>query len=95
MATSFWLISVLGVSRIVHALGVILVAAAAGVFFGDRRFRLAGAALGCAVLLAGAVVLRARTAEPKTGVILEKDSFYNHITVADSGIRRSLTFDNT
>jgi spermidine synthase len=95
MATSFWLISVLGVSRIVYVLGVVLVAVAAVVFFGDRRLRLGVLTLGCAALLAGAIALHARTVEPKTGVVLEKDTFYNHITVADGGGRRSLTFDNT
>jgi spermidine synthase len=95
MATSFWLISVLGVSKIVYVLGAVLIAAAAGVFLGERRFARAAASLGCAALITVAFVWRARTDAPRTDIILEKDSFYNHIAVSDRSGRRTLTFDNT
>jgi spermidine synthase len=95
MATSFWLISVLGVSKIVYVLGAVLIAVAAGIMLVEKRWlRVAvTAAVGAAVLWAAAWNAGAR--EQRSSLLYEKDSFYHNIRVGEEGPVRYMYFDNT
>lgn len=93
LITAFYLIAILGVGNIVHGLGLTLLLVAAAVFLGDRRVGRAALALVCLVLLLFAAAWRART-RAEAGLLLESDSFYNHIQVAEDGITRYMDFDN-
>jgi spermidine synthase len=94
LATAFYLIVVIGVANIVHGLGLTLLLTAAAVFLGGRRIGRAGAAVVCVGLVLLAVMWRAQTRAAGPGLLLEEDSFYNHIRVADDGGTRYMDFDN-
>jgi len=94
LLTAFYLITILGVGNIVHGLGLTLLLTAAGVFLGDRRVgRAAVAVLGIG-LVVFAVVWGERTRAAEAGLVLERDSFYNHIRVAEDSRTRYMDFDN-
>ncbi len=94
LITAFYLILVLGVANIVHGLGLTLLLAAAAVFVGERRVGWAGTSLVCAGLLLLAVVWWAQTRATVPGLLLDMDSFYNHIHIADDSGTRYMDFDN-
>ncbi len=94
LATAFYLIVAIGVANIVHGLGLTLLLTAAAVFAGDRRTGRAGAMLVCAGLVILAVAWEARTRAAAPGLVLDMDSFYNHIRVADEAGMRYMDFDN-
>lgn len=95
MATAFYLISVMGVAKIVHALGITLLLVAAMVFLAGRKAARGGIAFACAVLLFGGAVWHERISASNTGTLYEKDTFYHHIMVAEYGGTRHLKFDDT
>ena len=95
MATAFYLISVMGVAKIVHALGITLLLVAAMVFLVGRKAARGGIAFACAVLLFGGVVWHERISASNIGTLYEKDTFYHHIMVAEYGGTRHLKFDDT
>jgi spermidine synthase len=95
MATSFWLISVLGVSRIVYVLGVVLVAVAAGILLLERRWLRGAATMACAGAVLWVALWNTGVREAKSSMLLEKDSFYHHIEVGEEGRTRYMYFDNT
>ncbi len=94
LITAFYLILVLGVANIVHGLGLTLLLVAAAIFLGERRVARAGLALVCLGLLLLSVIWQARTQAAEPGLLLDMDSFYNHIHVADSSGTRYMDFDN-
>jgi spermidine synthase len=94
LATAFYLIVVIGVANIVHGLGLTLLLTAAAVFLGGRRVGRAGVTVVCAGLVFLAVMWRAQTRAAEPGLLLEEDSFYNHIHVADDAGMRYMDFDN-
>jgi len=94
LATAFYLIVVIGVANIVHGLGLTLLLTAAAVFAGGRRMGRAGATVVCAALVILTVVWQARTRAAEPGLLLDMDSFYNHIRVADESGMRTMDFDN-
>jgi spermidine synthase len=93
LATAFYFISVLGVAKIVHGLGLTLLVVAAAVFAGERR-RGKAAATVCLALLLGTILWQGKTRAAEPGVLIEKDSFYNHIHLAEDGTTRYMDFDN-
>lgn len=94
LITAFYLIAVLGVANIVHGLGLLLLLVAVGIFLGGRRVTQAGITVLCAALLLTAMIWHARTRAAEAGLILEKDSFYNHIRLAEDGTQRYIDFEN-
>lgn len=94
LVTAFYLIVVIGVANIVHGLGLTLLLTAAVVFLGGRRFGRAGVALACMGVLMLGIFSWGRTRAADPGLLLEMDSFYNHIRVAESGGARYMDFDN-
>jgi spermidine synthase len=94
LATAFYLIAVLGVANIVHGLGLTLLLVAAGILLGRRRVAQAGIVGLCAVVLLTAIIWHARTRAAEAGLILQKDSFYNHIRLAEDGDQRYMDFEN-
>jgi len=96
LLTAFYLIPAVGVSNIIHALGLTLLflsiflwpLARAPV---DRRVAVSAA------LLAGFLMLEMFGAVPwaRAKVLLEKDSFYHQIRVEENSESRSLYFDRT
>jgi spermidine synthase len=94
LLTAFYLIVVIGVANIVHGLGFTLLLTAAAVFLGGRRVGRAAAALLCMGLVALAMFWHARTRAAEPGLLLEMDSFYNHIRVAEDSGTRYMDFDN-
>jgi spermidine synthase len=92
--TAFYLITLLGVANIVHGLGLTLLLTAAGVFLGDRRVGRAAVAILGMALVVFAVAWGARNRAAETGLILEMDSSYNHIRVAEDSETRYMDFDN-
>ncbi|MGE5528785.1 MAG: spermidine synthase [Patescibacteria group bacterium] len=105
LVTSFFLIPVMGVRNIVHALGLVLLILALLAFIalgrerGRGRLPLAGATLGAIILLA----LGWRFAPPAYGphgtwgarTLYTADSLYHHIVVDEVGNERHLHFDNS
>jgi len=89
-----YLIAVLGVANIVHALGLALLLVAAGILLGRRRVAQAGLTLLCAALLLAGMIWHVRTQAAEAGLILEADSFYNHIRLAEDGEQRYMDFEN-
>ena len=85
LLTAFYLIVVIGVANIVHGLGLTLLVVAAAVFLGGRRTGRASLALVCMCVLLLGVVWQARTRAAEPGLLLDMDSFYNHIRVAEDG----------
>lgn len=94
LLTAFYLIVVIGVASIVHGLGLTLLLTAAAVFLGGGRIGRAGAALACTALLLLLVAWQPRTRAAEPGLLLDMDSFYNHIHVADEAGTRYMDFDN-
>ncbi len=94
LVTAFYLIAALGVANIVHALGIALLLVAAGILGGRGRVAHAGFTLLCAALLLGGMIWHARTQAAEAGLILEADSFYNHIRLAEDGEQRYMDFEN-
>jgi spermidine synthase len=94
LLTAFYLIAVAGVANIVHGLGLTLLLLAAVIFLGGRRFGRAVMTLGCAALVLLGLVWRAQTMAAEPGLLLESDSFYNHIRVAEDSGTRYVDFDN-
>jgi spermidine synthase len=64
------------------------------VFLGGRRAGRASLALVCMCVLLLGVVWQARTRAAEPGLLLDMDSFYNHIRVAEDGGTRYMDFDN-
>jgi spermidine synthase len=94
LVTAFYLIAVLGVANIVHGLGLTLLLVAAGILLGRRRAGQAVVTVLCAVLLLAVMIWHARTQAAEAGLILQKDSFYNHIRLAEDGEQRYMDFEN-
>jgi len=94
LVTAFYLIVVIGVANIVHGLGLTLLLTAAAVFLGGRRIGRASVALVCMGVLVLGMVWWARTRAAEPGLMLEMDSFYNHIRVAEDSGTRYMDFDN-
>jgi len=94
LLTAFYLIVVMGVANIVHGLGLTLLLTAAAVFLGGRRIVRAVAAVGCLGILLAVIAWAARSRAAEPGLLLEKDSFYNHIRVAEESGTRYIDFDN-
>ena len=93
LLTAFYLIAVIGVANIVHGLGLTLLVAAGAVFLGAGQRGKAATALVCLVLL-GLLAWRGQSGAAEPGLLLEEDSFYNHIRVAESGDTRYVDFEN-
>jgi spermidine synthase len=94
LVTAFYLIAVLGVANIVHGLGLTLLVVAAGILVGRGRVAQAGITVLCAVVLLAGMIWHVRTQAAEAGLILEKDSFYNHIRLAEDGNQRYMDFEN-
>ncbi len=94
LLTAFYLIVVIGVATITHGLGLTLLLAAAAVFLGGRRVSRASLTLICMGFLLLTVIWQARTRAEEPGLVLDMDSFYNHIHVADESGTRYMDFDN-
>jgi predicted O-methyltransferase YrrM len=94
LITAFYLITILGVANIVHGLGLTLLVVATAVFLGERRVARAVLSLGCAALLVSAMAWQARTRSAEPGLLVEMDSFYNHIQVVDDSGTRYMDFAN-
>jgi spermidine synthase len=94
LLTAFYLIASLGVANIVHALGLTLLILAGGIFASRGHFGRAGATAVCAVLLLALAIWSAKTQAAEAGLLLERDSFYNHITLAEDGTQRYMDFEN-
>ena len=94
LLTAFYLIVLIGVANIVHGLGLTLLVVAAAVFLGGQRVGRASLALFCMCVLLLGVLWQARTRAAESGLLLDADSFYNHIRVAEDGTTRYMDFDN-
>lgn len=94
LATAFYLIAVAGVVNIVHGLGLTLLLLAAVIFIRSQRVGRAAAAIVCAGLLVLGQVWRSQTQAAEPGLLLEAESFYNHIRVAEDSGTRYMDFDN-
>ncbi len=94
LLTAFYLIAVLGVANIVHGLGLTLLLVATGILLTRRRLAPAAITVLCVVLLLGGGVWHARMRSAEAGLILEKDSFYNHIRLAEDADQRYMDFEN-
>lgn len=95
IATGFWLIPALGVSRLVFLSGALLVlTGAAGLVAGRRPRALPLAALGAVVLLAGAGAAAPREhADPARGLVAVAQSAYGEIRVVDHRGQRAMLID--
>jgi spermidine synthase len=96
--TAFYLIPVLGVGNIIHALGITLIVLAAVMWplTRQRKARRAASAKAAAVLILAEIAL---VVPPPAWsfykTLLEKDSFYHHIRVQQDDEARYLYFDQT
>ncbi|HHT49824.1 MAG TPA: fused MFS/spermidine synthase [Firmicutes bacterium] len=110
LVTSFFLIPLTGVRNIVHSLGLILLLLALLIFFRKPEKETSTRAFGLSwlrwvlrlLILLGIVclIINWRSGGQSfgshlDGVLYERDSLYNHITVTQSGSRRYLRFDNS
>ncbi|HTM10237.1 MAG TPA: fused MFS/spermidine synthase [Verrucomicrobiae bacterium] len=95
--TAFYLIPVLGVGNIIHALGITLVLLAAVMWplTRDLKARRAGAAKAAAVFVAALALTFPQEGWSIYKTLLEKDSFYHHIRVQQDDEARYLYFDQT
>ena len=95
--TAFYLIPVLGVGNIIHALGITLVLLAAVMWplTRDLKARRASAAKAAAVLVAALALVVPPPAWSAYKTLLEKDTFYHHIRVQQDDEARYLYFDQT
>ena len=94
LITAFYLIAILGVANIVHGLGLLLLVVSAGLFLGGRRTVHALLVLFAGVMLVATMVWQSKTQAAESGLILEKDSFYNQIRLAEDGTQRYMDFEN-
>jgi len=94
LVTAFYLIAVAGVANIVHGLGLTLLLVAMGIFLMRGRVVRAGVTAACVLALLATMVWYARTQARESGLLLEMDSFYNHIRVAESDDTRYMDFEN-
>lgn len=94
LLTAFYLIPLAGVANITHGLGVVLLVVAAAILLADARPTRAAGLLGCALLLVVGVGWRASSRAAEPGLLLETDSFYNHIYLAEQEGVRYLDFEN-
>ena len=94
LITTFYLIAVLGVANIVHGLGLTLLVVSAGILLSRQRVGQAGVVGLCAAVLLTGMIWHARTRAAEAGLILETDSFYNHIRLAEDGEQRYMDFEN-
>lgn len=94
LLTAFYLIPLAGVANIVHGLGVLLLAVAAAIFLAAGRPARASLATGVALLLVLTVGWQARTRAAEPGLLLETDSIYNHVYLAEQQGIRYFDFDN-
>jgi spermidine synthase len=94
LLTAFYLIAVLRVGNIVHSLGLTLLLLSVVVFLGGRRIVHAALALAGIALVLLAVTWWAKAQAAESGLLLEADSFYNRIHVAEDGQMRYMDFDN-
>lgn len=94
LLTAFYLIPLAGVGNIIHGLGVALLVVAAAILLADARPAKAGAVLGCAVLLVGIIGWQTQTRAAEPGLLLEQDSFYNRIYLAEQSGVRYMDFEN-
>jgi spermidine synthase len=93
LVTAFYLIAVLGVANIVHGLGLTLLLAAGAIFLGaGQRGKGVAALVGLALL--GLLAWRGQSGAAEQGLLLEQDSFYNHIRVAETSDTRFMDFEN-
>ncbi len=110
LVTSFFLIPLTGVRNIVHALGLILLLLACLIFLSKavsqssapvRKVMWATrAAILLILMVSGFLVVMWRSGSTcrnfdRSGVLYERDTLYNHITVTENGSRRYLRFDNS
>ena len=94
LLTAFYLIPVLGVSNIIHALGITLVCLSLVVVPLLRLQRISlGRAVAAVSVLLGSVNMWAPIAWAKT--ILQKDTFYHRIRIEEDDEARYLYFDRT
>jgi len=94
LLTAFYLIPVLGVSNIIHALGITLVCLSLVVVPLLRLQRISlGRAVAAVSVLLGSVNMWAPIAWAKT--ILQKDTFYHRIRVEEDDEARYMYFDRT
>jgi spermidine synthase len=95
--TAFYLIPVLGVGNIIHALGITLMLLATVMWplTRDLKARRATAAKAAAVLVAALALVTPPEAWPLYKTLLEKDTFYHHIRVQQDDEARYLYFDQT
>ena len=109
LVTSFFLIPLTGVRNIVHALGLILLLLACLIFLrkavsqsaSARRVMWATrAAILLILMISVFLVVMWRSGSTRlnfgrNGVLYERDTLYNHITVTENGSLRYLRFDNS
>ena len=94
LLTAFYLIPVLGVSNIIHALGITLVCLSLVVVPLLRLQRISlGRAVAAVSVLLGSVNMWAPIAWAKT--ILQKDTFYHRIRIEEDDEARYMYFDRT
>ena len=94
LLTAFYMIATLGVANIVHGLGITLLAVAGAISVTRKHFGRAVVTGLCAVLLLSFVIYSAKTQTAEAGLLLERDSFYNHITLAEDSTQRYMDFEN-
>ncbi len=95
--TAFYLIPVLGVANIIHALGITLALLAITMWplTRERKGRQRTSAKAGAAAVVGILALMPLDAWPIYKTLLEKDTFYHHIRVQQDNEARYLYFDQT
>lgn len=95
--TAFYLIPVLGVANIIHALGITLALLAVIMWplTRERKARTRRSAKAGAAAVVGVLALMPLDAWPIYKTLLEKDTFYHHIRVQQDNEARYLYFDQT
>jgi spermidine synthase len=94
LLTAFYLIAVAGVANIVHGLGITLLLVAGALFLAGRQIGRAAVAAALCVALIGLAAWVRHGAAAEPGLLLEQDSFYNHIRLAESDGLRYMDFEN-
>jgi spermidine synthase len=94
LLTAFYLIPLAGVGNIIHGLGITLLVVSAAILLADARPAKAGTVFGCAILLVGVIGWQAQTRAAEPGLLLETDSFYNRIYLAEQSGVRYMDFEN-
>ena len=97
LLTAFYLIPALGVSNIIHSLGLTMIGLSLVVLplVGVRELALARAAAIASVAIASIINPVTPMAWARVKTILEKDTFYHRIRVEEDGEARYLYFDRT